>query len=347
MKTNTFFRSTCILIIAALSYSTSAQRKVQFRKVDRTQDAFIEADYEVIKNNPNNALNVYLGLVPFYAEAYVPNFNFGANAEFGFIIKNRLALNAQARYAYIDRGNEIRIKDNIPYEYNDFAIGNSIFDSRPLTEMEVMGNLILFKKMIRKEERVSAFREGHIHYKTKIAANRLRMFSLRFGHSWHESYYGTTAINTYDYLPLQAISLDPTILQHSNVIGGSMHNYKAYIAGISLIRKSGLKIEFERYGKRRMMHQIEYFLDFIYAYEMNLENMLVTNEAIYPDFVECNLQEENKIIPYGFRLGIKEVNLGIAGWFSTIELGMRPGYVDYHYNLYAMLKIGFNIAANL
>ncbi len=104
------------------------------------------------------------------------------------------------------------------------------------------------------------------------------------------------------------------------------------------------------------------FADFLFGMNMQLEDLLVPFNYNAPNtnqvkpsignndpfnFYAADINEGQKKIPFGGRLGVEQISLGPVGWNMGAEIGFRPGLMDPMFNLYILVKVGvsFNMRA--
>lgn len=306
---------------------------------------YITAEHKVVRDDPNGHHELYVGCIPFYVDASTSNLAFGAELDLGYNFKDIVGIDLSSRFAYIDRIYEIDALNYYFYDYYE-VIGTSFNPSGPQKENEILLNFTAFSWT---NDGISTMKLGEDEsatYSTEISSKKKRLISIRLGYQAYSSFYNPVVRDgVHAYLPF--VSQNQLLLQNSDVKGGTMVNYNAFIAGISFDTKLGLDVLFDKYGRKKRFYRSSTYFDFIYAQNLEIEDMRITNNDLFPLFIRCELQNVNHIHHSGFRLGVKDIQLKAPGVFLNFEVGLRPGMVDYYSNLYAMAKLGFTIGGEL
>lgn len=305
----------------------------------------IKADYRLLRDNPDGNHELYLAFSPLFVDASTSNFSFGMEGDLGYSFKDIAGINFRGRYAYIDRIYELDADNYYFYDYIE-TVGTSVNPSRPQTDLEVLGNFTVYKWYSSGISSFQVAKQGNISYHAEMTAKKKRMICIRLGYQLYSSYYNPIVSDgVHAFLPF--VSPNTFLLKSGTVKGGTMVNYDAIIAGISFDSKVGLDVLFDKFGRKKKISRGLVYLDFIYARNLEIEDMKITNNYLFPLFMQCELQHVNNINPYGFRLGFKDIELKAPGVLLNLEVGLRPGIVDIQSNCYAMLRLGFYIGGEL
>lgn len=313
--------------------------------------------YSLERNNPDDMNNLSFTVIPLSIDVYEPNISFGFELGVEYHFRNTFIVGARISRALTDRWS-----DNYPSTSN--GSGSSVYKPQRYTNFNIYGQLLLWSKTTEVEQRVVLKSVGHTDYVTDIPANRLEVFSFRFGYNpyffWADSDYGATY-----RLQGYKVNLDNKDLYQ--VDGGTMLKNNAVTVGFSRIRKSDLKVKLNKgYGKRDVAYKTEIYFDVIYAFSQEYQNMLVTKEYGFDDDgnlvgdgggysdltyrtlnMEYNVDDNTARTAYGFRLGARYTALKKFGWSYGVETGFRPGPGDMIRNWFLTFNVGMSFATGI
>ena len=303
----------------------------------------VRSDYNarIIKNNPEKAANLHIGLSPAYIDANNSNIALGFGAEAAFLWNNRLNLSARYQHAYLDRIEEDKL-DNAP--------GLASTGSMPSRNAE-FGAIYYFKKD------TSAIPESIFISRRKLAgdnidisinvqAKRLRLWGLRSGFIAYKSFIRDNegAIEFKGY-----IVDDPTqqIINFHGAYSTMMETNTIY-AGISRLDISDLLLQIEGHGQRTKQRRAELYADIMYAPEIVYYNMSARGTANSIGFQEYNINTFTPRSRFGARFGFTRWSLQPLGVGFGAEVGVRPGPpAGAVYNTYINLRASVNLSKHI
>lgn len=335
------------ILIFCISFSAMLYAQIDDDTYYEDQSVFLDCEYAIIEDDPYRAGQLYLGILPIMIDASTANINLSIGTEIGYFFNNNWSLQASFRKSITEPISNPKVGNSFFFYNSYMAEGTAYQGVTPLIDSDIITSYTVYQKEKTINANVHLKRTFGAHYKTAIEARAIVQLKLRFGHQWFSSFFGSSAFGNAEYNTLSIKSLNPLIVPFDKARGGTMYAYDAINLGISFGKKTGLRVDVVDFGKRKSVLKTESYVDIIYAYNYRVDAMKAYSDGSYPFYAMCEVKEHNKFIPFGFRIGVKEINLRGLGWYFGFEAGMRPSLIHMKGNLYAMLKLGVNIGANL
>lgn len=326
------------IVLVLISVFWSSLSKAQ--KKNKTEKVYT---YQMLKNDPEDVKNLWIGLTPIQLNVNDDNFNAGVGADIGYLIKNRLRIDMQVYQSYFDNGMQAEIDDEPMSPFSKHEQLKSYSNEVGLT--------YYFKKKLKDVNEVIHLKnEGNVSYVTKIPSKDQRLIGLRLG------YGGAGTIVPEGVISYSGFQVDdPTVKKEIGDEFGNTLTYSMVPVGVSYTKITDVSVFIEQLknksddGERHVKWVTEWYGDVLYATNITLDNVMFplnydSNEQYFYNFKEFNVNDDVEKSKMGFRVGYR--TKGIKGFNGNygFEAGMRPGVGDGSHRTYLLIKFGANIS---
>lgn len=283
------------------------------------------------------------------------NFNMSANANMSFIY-NKIRGDINYDISYWNRIAEWIFQE---------SSHNSIYKDGPTNSFRASIGYI-FKKEEQKEEiSVDLKQEGNTNYYTNIMSPVGYNWSLDLGFEKGVSYYyfgDNYKLTALDISTNQRIEIGSSTGSYSiSEVGtiteavSSYYNYLFLSLGVSKSSSLDMSIDFSDYGIKKSEINTRIYANLLFNLNSSFENINYavaeydsTTYSRSLAYKEYQLNDDNKTLPVGLRLGYEASGINGFGLSLGLEGGLFPGTVSgLKNNFFVNLKMGFSFGKRL
>ncbi len=292
-----------------------------------------DIEYESQFDDPYDINKMWLHFYPFYADAFVTNFNVGFGAQVNYLYKNKFDFHAHARTTYARfsdfaklNGDQNTITTNRLNGYRYFEGGATYHFKDEAVSGE--SKIVVYTNRYSDRKWASTVPE-YIKIPTKVR----KIIGIRAG-----GYYWGAATNLGEALERQNLNLIGTA-------GDTLGNSKLYTniqsAGVFLggkiSRMRNVVVKPKKYDVVSNDMIFSAYADMLYAPLLQIEEVAI-GKAMYST-------TQVKLRRLGFRAGMEAMFNRDFSWTYGAEMGYRPSMQTRGF--YASMRVGFSFASRM
>jgi hypothetical protein len=296
-------------------------------------------EYQLIRNDPEFARNILVGIDPVIVDLndYNPTMGAGVSATVRFMNRVQLDLSYQHAYLHI-------MEDDM---YSNTGHAFSIYETSPANSFDATLKVFWESELEESKESVYLKSSGRVEYHARIPCERLRQVGARIG------YTRGIAFLSNDHAVYKGYSInDPSkaVRELSGVGFSNMMEYSFLNLGVTYTRLSDLEVRFKDLpGNRGAESMNEIYGDIMFATKMKLDDMWIPEDysIFYSNYQQYHVDEHTPKIRYGIKAGYKYQSLSGFGLQVAVEGGITPGLKQDGPNAFFLAKVGMVISARV
>lgn len=292
-----------------------------------------DIEYESQFDDPYDVNKMWLHFYPFYADAFVTNFNVGFGAQVNYLYKNKFDFHAHARTTYARfsdfaklNGDQNTITANRLGGYRYFEGGATYHFKDEAVSGE--SKIVVYTNRYSDRKWASTVPE-YIKIPTKVR----KIIGIRAG-----GYYWGAATNLGEALERQNLNL---VGQAGDTLGNSRLYTNIQSAGVFLggkiARMRNVVVKPKKYDVVSNDMIFSAYADMLYAPLLQVEEVAI-GRATYAT-------AQVKLRRLGFRAGMEAMFNRDFAWTYGAEIGYRPSMQTRGF--YASMRVGFSFASRM
>lgn len=321
-----------IYTLLALPFFAFGQKKKKDEGIDENK----VYKYEMIRNDPEGARNLRIGVAPVIVDINNNNIWFGGGFDGAFRLNNKFEIDLNYQRAYLHTQDD---------SYNQSALhGFSIYETTKTNSFTGIAKIVFKGGVSETKESVHLKSVGNVEYRALIPANRLELFAARLGYTTGYEFIADEDIMFKGY---RLDDPSQTVTEFGGLGFSNMMKYSMISIGASRLRISDVEVRFEEFKRNKSVEaSTELYADILFAPKLELDPMLVPltwdgSAGNWLDYRQFNVTDNTPKSKIGARIGIQENVISGFNWYYAAELGIRPGIkAPSGVNGYLSIKVG-------
>jgi hypothetical protein len=342
-----------LLIVGALLLSLAGKSQDRSEPDD-------EVGYKLLRNEPDKSGLLGVSLEPVSLDMSRLNVNVGGGFTLYYTFNSLLRISGGYRYAYLDNFLNEKHKEEPVGDWDSYGIP---YKSERTSCLSFLISPTIFSSIKEKEYTVVLGRTGYRTMAvTHVPGNVMKALTGRLGYMVDnkviESNNGLsfkTTASPYVYHYQDVYQQDQTLVLTPDNLSTSATIMKSNIAviGVAYTAFHDLKVKLRdsRFrGTRQETRQTDFFVDFLYAHQIRLQDMIYYHSVYVPSVGGGHMPQRldlsaTPLRKTGFRFGFQVANMYSSNFGTkfALEAGVRPGVKPEGNTgkLYGQITFGF------